>query len=90
MDLIPDKVDLHYSSSGNSFFGDFQEVNYKDKFHIHLELNGSKDKAILTVTTEGGFKESVQFTVKPYKDDYLLYYGRSEIEKMKSKGITFD
>ncbi len=87
MDLISDKVDLHYSSIGNSFFGDFLEVNYKDKFRIHLELNNAKNKAILTVTNEDGFKETVQFTVKAYKDDYLLYYGKSEIEKMESKGI---
>ncbi len=90
MDLIPEKFDLHYSSINNSYYGDFQEVNYKDNFYLHLELNNVKDKAILTVTPDGGFKESIQFTVKPHEDDYLLYYGRSEIEKMKSKGITFD
>lgn len=90
MDLIPDKVNLNYSSINNSFFGDFQEFYYKDKFYIHLELNNAKDKAILTLTSAGGLKESIQFTVKPHENDYLLYYGKSEVEKMKSKGITFD
>ncbi|ALI35564.1 hypothetical protein NMY3_01360 [Candidatus Nitrosocosmicus oleophilus] len=90
MDLVPEKIDLHYSSISNSFHGDFQEFYYKNKFYIHLELNSAKDKAILTVTHEGGFKESIQFTVKSREYDYLLYYGKSEIEKMKSKGIKFD
>lgn len=70
-----------------SIEGQFVEAYFGVTYRIKLELNNTKDKASLFVTSPGKHKVVQQFTVKAQNNDYALYYGKEEIKKMNEKGI---
>jgi hypothetical protein len=90
MDLIMDKIDLTMSYDKKEIYGNCIGAYNEGSYDLRLTLNHSKDKANLIISNEKGLNEIQQFTVKTKDDDYLLYYGKLEIDKKKDKGIILE
>ncbi len=87
MDLITDKVNIRYPQYGDDIDGDFEDVYSNKKYYFRLGLDNPRNTASLFITDKKGYEIVQKFTVKIDKGDYLLYYGKEEINKMKEKGI---
>jgi hypothetical protein len=90
MDVYIEKVQLTMSQNKTVISGKCINDYTGIIFDLRLILNYTRDRADLIVYDKNGFEAKQQLTVKSNNNDYLLYFGKSEIKILKEKGITLD
>lgn len=88
MDIPPFELIL-YKDAKNQIHGTFRDE--KDaKYKLKITLDYSRLKANLLIESNSDVTDSRQFDVKVLNDDYLLYFKKTDLEKLNEMGINID